>query len=205
MDAREPPDHPDPPGSPVSTLATPRLDRLITVIAAINAPLCRYGRNAAGALVAGMMVLAIAQIVSRTAFSHTLDWAEELARFMLVWAVLLVAPFAFRSGTYVAIDSFAQALPQRLLLAISALLNLLAGWICLMLLIESISFWQRGLSLSASALPVQMAWVYAIVPFALSAMVLVALELVLRLIGAQFRPDARLRLSGAVPQIDRGD
>jgi TRAP-type C4-dicarboxylate transport system permease small subunit len=190
---------------PVPPLATPRLDRLIAVIAAVNAPLCRYGRNAAGALIACMMVLAIAQIVSRAAFSHTLDWAEELARFMLVWTVLLVTPFAFRSGAHVAIDSFAHALPQRLLLAISTLLNLLAGWICVMLLIESVSFWQRGLSLSASALPVQMAWVYAIVPIALSAMVLVALELVLRLIGAQFRPDPRLRLSGAVPLVDRED
>jgi TRAP-type C4-dicarboxylate transport system permease small subunit len=181
------------------------LDRLIALLAAVNAPLCRYGRNAAGALIAGMVLLATVQIVSRAAFSHTLDWAEELARFLLVWSVLLVTPFAFRSGAHVAIDSFAYALPRRLLLAISALLNLLVGWIGLMLLIESIHFWQRGWSLSASALPVQMAWVYAIVPLALCAMVLVALELVLRLIGAQFRPDSRLRLFGAVPRIDPED
>lgn len=183
-------------------LALPRYDRLIAGIARVNAPVCRWGRNAAAALIACMMALAVAQIVSRAAFSHTLDWAEELARFMLVWAVLLVTPFAYRSGAHVAIDSFAHALPPRLLLAASTLLNLLAGWICVRFLIESISFWQRGLSLSASALPVQMAWVYAIVPLALSVMTLVALELVLRLIGAQFRPDPKLRLSGAVPLVE---
>lgn len=183
-------------------LALPRYDRLIAWIARVNAPVCRWGRNAAAALIACMMALAVAQIVSRAAFSHTLDWAEELARFMLVWAVLLVTPFAYRSGAHVAIDSFAHALPPRLLLAASTLLNLLAGWICVRFLIESISFWQRGLSLSASALPVQMAWVYAIVPLALSVMTLVALELVLRLIGAQFRPDPKLRLSGAVPLVE---
>lgn len=181
---------------------TPRLDRLIRVLARVNAPACRAGRNAAAVLIACMMALAIAQIVSRAAFSHTLDWAEELARFMLVWAVLLVTPFAYRSGAHVAIDSFAHALPPRLLLAASTLLNLLAGWICVRLLVESISFWQRGLSLSASALPVQMAWVYAVVPVALTATILVALELVLRLIGAQFRPDPQLRLSGAVPLVE---
>ncbi len=183
-------------------IPTPRLDRLIRLLAMINAPLSRWGRNTAAVLIACMMALAIAQIVSRAGFSHTLDWAEELARFMLVWAVLLVTPFAYRSGAHVAIDSFAHALPPRLLLAASACLNLLAGWICVRLLIESISFWQRGLSLSASALPVQMAWVYAIVPVALSAVTLVALELVLRLIGAQFRPDPQLRLSGAVPLVE---
>ncbi|MCU0756829.1 MAG: TRAP transporter small permease [Xanthomonadales bacterium] len=183
-------------------IPTPRLDRLIGLLAMVNAPLSRWGRNAAAVLIACMMALAVAQIVSRAAFSHTLDWAEELARFMLVWAVLLVTPFAYRSGAHVAIDSFAHALPPRLLLAASTLLNLLAGWICVRFLIESISFWQRGLSLTASALPVQMAWVYAIVPLALAVIVLVALELVLRLIGAQFRPDPKLRLSGAVPLVE---
>lgn len=179
----------------------PLLDRLIAALAAVNQPVCRVGRNVGGALVAAMLALAIAQIGSRAAFSHTLDWAEELARFMLVWTVLLVAPFAYRSGAHVAIDSFAQALPPRLLLATSVLLNLLAGWICLMLLIESIAFWQRGLSLTASAVPVHMAWVYIIVPVSLSALLLVAGELVLRLIGTVFRPDPQLRMIGAIPAV----
>ncbi len=175
------------------------LDALIRILAGINAPLCRAGRNAAGALIGAMMALAIAQICSRAAFDHTLDWAEELARFMLVWSVLLVAPYAYRSGQYVAIGSFAQALPPRLLLLTCAGLNSLAAWICAMLLVESGAFWQRGLNLSASALPLQMAWVYVIVPVALTALLLVAVELVLRVLAALLRPDPELRLAGAVP------
>ena len=178
------------------------VDRAIAVIARVNRPLARGGRSAAGALVAGMLLLAIAQIVTRAVFDLTLDWAEELARFMLVWAVLLVAPFAYRSGAKVAISGLVQSLPPRLLLFTSIVLNLLAGWICLMLLVESISFWQRGLALSASALPIQMAWIYAIVPFALLALVLVAVELVLRLCASAFRPDLDLRLVGSVASVD---
>ncbi|MCE3003145.1 MAG: TRAP transporter small permease subunit [Xanthomonadaceae bacterium] len=178
------------------------VDRAIAVIARVNRPLARGGRSAAGALVAGMLLLAIAQIVTRAVFDLTLDWAEELARFMLVWAVLLVAPFAYRSGAKVAISGLVQSLPPRLLLFTSIVLNLLAGWICLMLLVESIPFWQRGLALSASALPIQMAWIYAIVPLALLALVLVAVELVLRLCASAFRPDLDLRLVGSVASVD---
>lgn len=178
------------------------VDRAIAVIARVNRPLARGGRSAAGALVAGMLLLAIAQIVTRAVFDLTLDWAEELARFMLVWAVLLVAPFAYRSGAKVAISGLVQSLPPRLLLFTSIVLNLLAGWICLMLLVESIPFWQRGLALSASALPIQMAWIYAIVPLALLALVLAAVELVLRLCASAFRPDLDLRLVGSVASVD---
>lgn len=178
------------------------VDRAIAAFAFVNRPLARGGRAAAGALVAGMLLLAIAQIVTRAVFGLTLDWAEELARFMLVWAVLLVAPFAYRSGAKVAISGLVQSLPPRLLLFTSIVLNLLAGWICLMLLVESIPFWQRGLALSASALPIQMAWIYAIVPLALLALVLVAVELVLRLCASAFRPDLDLRLVGSVASVD---
>jgi TRAP-type C4-dicarboxylate transport system permease small subunit len=178
------------------------VDRAIAGLAGLNRPIARGGRATAGALVAGMLLLAIAQIVTRAVFGFTLDWAEEMARFMLVWAVLLVAPFAYRSGAKVAISGLVQSLPPRLLLLTSIVLNLIAGWICLVLLIESIPFWQRGLALSASALPIQMAWIYAVVPFALFTLLLVALELVLRLSASAFRPDLRLRLVGSVASVD---
>lgn len=178
------------------------VDGAIAAIAHVNRPVARTGRTIAGALVAGMLLLAIAQILTRAVFGFTLDWAEELARFMLVWAVLLVAPFAYRSGAKVAISGLVQSLPPRLLLLTSIVLNLLAGWICLMLLVESIPFWQRGLALSASALPIQMAWIYAIVPFALLALLLVAIELVLRLCASAFRPDLRLQLVGSVASVN---
>jgi TRAP-type C4-dicarboxylate transport system permease small subunit len=177
------------------------IDPAIAALAFVNRPLARFGRAIAGALIAGMLLLAIAQIVSRAAFGHTIDWAEELARFMLVWAVLLVAPFAYRTGAKVAIGALVQSLPPRLMLLTSVVLNLIIGWICAMLLIDSIAFWQRGLVLSASALPFRMAWVYAMVPAALLALALVASELVLRLIASTLRHDAKLRLVGSVASV----
>jgi TRAP-type C4-dicarboxylate transport system permease small subunit len=177
------------------------LDRLSAALAAVNAPLARVGRDLAAALIGAMVALALAQILSRALFSYTLDWAEELARVALVWSVLLVAPYAYRSGAHVSIASLAGALPPRLLIAVSALLNLLIAWICLEMLRESLPFVARGLTLTASALGIQVAWIYAIVPVSFACLLSVALELVLRLARSLSSPDPKLSLVGAVPGV----
>ncbi len=180
------------------------LDRVIAAFAAVNAPIARVGRDLAAALIGAMVLLAIAQILSRAMFDYTLDWAEELARVALVWSVLLVSPFAYRSGAHVAIGSFAATLPPRLLLAASAALNALVIWICAEMLVQSLSFWARGLALTASALGIQMAWIYAIVPAAFVCLMLIGIELVMRLLRSLLGPDPDLTLVGAVPGVKSG-
>ena len=177
------------------------LDRLTAALATVNDPVARIGRDLAASLIGAMVLLALAQILSRALFSYTLDWAEELARVALVWSVLLVSPFAYRSGAHVAIGSFAAALPPRLLLAASAVLNALVIWICVEMLVQSVSFWERGLALTASALGIQMAWIYAIVPFAFVCLLLTGIELVARLLRSLLSPDPDLTLVGAVPGV----
>lgn len=177
------------------------LDRLTAIFAAVNRPVARIGRDVAASLIGAMVLLALAQIFSRALFSYTLDWAEELARVALVWSVLLVSPFAYRSGAHVAIGSFAAALPPRLLMAASTILNLLVIWICVEMLVQSLTFWQRGLALTASALGIQMAWIYAIVPVAFVCLILVGIELVIRLLRSLLGPDPDLTLVGAVPGV----
>ena len=122
---------------------------VVRALGRVNGPLSLAARNLAGALLAVMLALALAQIVSRGVFHYSLDWAEELARVALVWSVLLVAPFAYRNGAHVAIVSFAEALPPRLLACTSLLLNVLIVWILAVLFVESFAFWRRGLEIMA--------------------------------------------------------
>jgi TRAP-type C4-dicarboxylate transport system permease small subunit len=180
------------------------MDSVIRLLAAINAPIARWGRSFAAVLLAAMLVVAIAQILSRAAFNYTLDWAEEVARMALVWSVLLAAPLGYRSGGHVAIAAFSESLPPRLLYATALLLNLLIGWICVELLVESIGFVQRGLTIVASALPIRMGYVYVIMPVSLAAMLLVACEAVLHLAVALRDGRYDLQLSGAVPVMHDG-
>jgi TRAP-type C4-dicarboxylate transport system permease small subunit len=145
--------------------------------------------------------VALAQIVSRGVFHHSLDWAEELARVALVWSVLLVAPYAYRKGAHVAIVSFAEALPPRLLAITSVLLNLLIVWILTVLFIESFAFWRRGLEIMASTLPFKMAWIYAVVPAAFALLILVGIELIGRLLLNLAGAPSGIVMEGAMPAV----
>jgi TRAP-type C4-dicarboxylate transport system permease small subunit len=177
------------------------IDKAIHWLATINAPIARWGRSFAAVLLAIMLAVALAQILSRAIFNFTLDWGEDIARMSLVWSVLLTAPIGYRSGSHVAISAFVEALPPRWLYWIALLVNLLVGWICVMLLIESRALVMRGLSITAATVPIQMVWVYAIVPVVLTALILVALEMSLRLARALLTRQFDLMLSGVVPII----
>jgi TRAP-type C4-dicarboxylate transport system permease small subunit len=179
----------------------PLLLRVVGRLGRVNGPLSLAGRNVAGALLAVMLALTLAQILSRGLFHHSLDWAEELARVALVWSVLLVAPYAYRKGAHVAIVSFAEALPPRLLACTSLLLNLLIVWILVALFIESFAFWRRGLEIMASTLEIRMAWIYAIVPTAFALLILVGLELVARLVLHLAGGPAGIVMEGAMPAV----
>jgi TRAP-type transport system small permease protein len=175
--------------------------RTAGILGRINGPLSRAGRDVAGLLLAVMLALALAQIISRGVFHYSLDWAEELARVALVWSVLLVGPYAYRKGAHVAIVSFAEALPPRLLVGCSLLLNALTVWIVAVLFAESFAFWRRGLDISASTMDIPMAWVYAIVPVALALLILVGVELVLRLLLHAAGQPSGIVMEGAMPAV----
>jgi TRAP-type transport system small permease protein len=180
------------------------IDNAIRLLAAINAPIARWGRSLAASLLALMLAVAVAQILSRAILNFTLDWAEELARISLVWSVLLVAPIGYRTGGHVAIGAFAESLPPRLRYVTALLLNVLIGWICLTLLIESFSLVERGMNIVGSGVPIRMAWVYAVVPASLAAMLLVSLEAILRIADSLRRGCWDPPLSGAVPVMQDG-
>jgi TRAP-type C4-dicarboxylate transport system permease small subunit len=177
------------------------LSRAVALLGRVNRPLALAGRNFAALLLAVMLAMALAQIVSRGLFNHSLDWAEELARVALVWSVLLVAPYAYRKGAHVAIVSFAEALPPRLLALTSLSLNLLIVWILARLFTESFAFWKRGLEITATTLDIKMAWIYAIVPAAFGLLILVGIELVGRLLLHIAGAPAGIVMEGAMPAV----
>jgi TRAP-type C4-dicarboxylate transport system permease small subunit len=162
------------------------LNRLLSAAArgleTVNAPIARWGLSISAFLLALMLAVALAQIVSRGLFNHTLDWAEEVARMALVWSALLAAPMGYRATGHVAITAFIEGLPRRVLLIVGVVVNLLVAWICLMFLRESFDFVARGATIVATALPLRMSWIYSVVPLALTALWLISMEVCARLL-----------------------
>jgi TRAP-type transport system small permease protein len=63
------------------------------------------------ALLAGMAVLVIGNVISRYVFSHSFSWVEEVSRYMMIWVTLLGAGSALRVGGHIAIDTLQGVLP----------------------------------------------------------------------------------------------
>lgn len=79
------------------------------------------------AAMAGMAGLVIAQVVSRYALAHSIDWAEEVARLAFVWAMFLAIPHGIRSGIHVGIDVVVIRLPEAWQEALFRLAAVLGG------------------------------------------------------------------------------
>lgn len=187
--------------APPAPPAVRAADAAAAALGRLTGPATRAGRSLAAVLIAVMVLLAVGPILSRALFDYALDWAEELARATLVWSVLAVLPYAYRAGTHVAIDSFAAALPPRLLLATSLAIDLLVLGVAGLFFVESLHFWERGLTIVSQSMGYRMAWVYSIVPVSFALLIAVAIELALRLARSFWRLDPELVLAGAVPGV----
>ena len=163
--------------------------RVLTHLAKVNEILCGAARGFAGLLLVAMVIIVILQIVFRYVLNDSLIWTEELAKTMMVWTAFLVAPWAYRVGANVRIEIFVAEMPRALRKSMELFLNLLVFWIVIVFLWESFGFWQRGLSVRADSLPIQVAWFYLVVPVAFFLLLLAGIEQLLRNFLALRNPD----------------
>lgn len=157
--------------------------KLQQTLLAINTPLGKlnYGianlaKNLAGGLLALMLAMILAQVFFRYVLNDSLAWTEELAKFSMVWVACLVAPWAYREHLNVSIQMFADALPALLRRMTELLITLLVLAICGIFFIQSLDFWETGLSINASSVPVKLAYFYSCAPFAFGSICMVGLE-----------------------------
>jgi TRAP-type C4-dicarboxylate transport system permease small subunit len=88
-----------------------------------------------GAVAVGLMVLAILiQVFFRYVLNHALPWPDEAARFCMLWMAGLMAPTAFRTGGFVAIDMLVVMLPR----LVGGVLNLFLLIVSLVVLVVGV-------------------------------------------------------------------
>jgi TRAP-type C4-dicarboxylate transport system permease small subunit len=157
--------------------------KLQQTLFAFNTPLGKFNyavasvaKNLAGGLLALMLGMILAQVFFRYVLNDSLAWTEELAKFAMVWVACLVAPWAYRAHLNVSIQMFADALPAVLRRITELLITLLVMVICGIFFLQSLEFWQTGLSINASSVPVKLAYFYSCAPFAFGSICLVGLE-----------------------------
>jgi len=148
----------------VQRLADVLFERLATPLAAIT--------------LAAALVAMGGQVVFRYGLGASLIWAEEVARYALVWSTMFGAAVAYRQGGHVAITDLTARLPERLSRQVGRAVHLLVFGFAALVAWQG---WALALRTFARhqlspALQIDIAWIYLALPVGGVLVMLAALE-----------------------------
>lgn len=171
----------------------------------LNSFVLRVGKTVAWISLALMVFVILLQVFFRYVINNALPWPDEAARFLMLWMTGLIAPLAYRSGGFVAIEMLGSALPKRIgsifglvLLLLSALVLFYAvklGWAHTMGFggnFDSSSLWLPMDWLGFEAIKVKLRYMYASLLVCVILLLSVNSELVIRAILSIIRPEMEL-------------
>lgn len=127
-----------------------------------------------------MTLVVLLQVFCRYVLNAPLSWPEEASRYLMVWMTFLVAPFAYRHGLLVRLESWVARLPKRGRRVLELVTNVLIACTLLVLLRETLWMVERGSGIRSSALNVSMGWVFAVMPVSLVLLLSVTCELTMK-------------------------
>jgi TRAP-type transport system small permease protein len=115
-------------------------------------------------LLAAMAIIIFANVGLRYLTSHSIEWAEEVARHLMIWVTFIGAGLVLRYGGHASIDNLQDALPKKLAIALRVVVAvLLLGFFCFMVWYGWL-YLQRTQFQSTAATQISFAYVYAAMP-----------------------------------------
>lgn len=116
------------------------------------------------ALLGAMSVIIFANVALRYLTDQSIEWAEEVARHMMIWLTFLGAGPVLRYGGHIAVDNLQDALPARAAVAVRCLIASLLGGFFVFMVVWGVFYMQRAQFQTTAATQISFAWVYAAMP-----------------------------------------
>ncbi|WP_298923926.1 TRAP transporter small permease [uncultured Ramlibacter sp.] len=115
-------------------------------------------------LLAAMAVIIFTNVALRYLTSHSIEWAEEVSRHMMIWLTFLGAGPVLRYGGHIAVENLQDALPRQAAIALRAFIAVCLfaffgfmiwyGWL----------YMQRTMFQLTAATQIPFAYVYSAMP-----------------------------------------
>ena len=125
-----------------------------------------FEKTAVTALLGTMIAVVFLQVIFRFVIKGSLPWSEELARYVMVWAVFIGASMGAKSGAHIGVEAFVKVLPEgwkKPLVIVSAAFSVLfCGVVFALSAKVGINIFTSGQVSPAMEIP--MYWAYAAVP-----------------------------------------
>jgi TRAP-type transport system small permease protein len=134
------------------------------MVDAFERGLMRLNRAVLVVLLAAMAVVIFANVVLRYGTSASIEWAEEVARYLMVWLTFLGAGPVLRYGGHIAVENLQDALPGRAAVVLRALIAALLAAFFVFMIVYGLMYVQRAQFQMTPTTQISMAWVYAAMP-----------------------------------------
>ena len=126
--------------------------------------LMRANRAALIMLLAAMALIIFANVVLRYTTSQSIEWAEEVARHMMIWLTFLGAGPVLRYGGHIAVDNMQDSLPRAVAVTVRLLIAVLLFAFFGFMVWYGVQYMERTQYQLTASTQVSMAWVYASMP-----------------------------------------
>jgi len=115
-------------------------------------------------LLSGMALIVFANVVLRYATSGSLVWAEEVARYAMVWLTLLGAGPVLRTGGHIAIENLQDVLPTSVAKVLRAAIVASLCGLGIGMVVMGVQYMRRAQYQLTASTQVSFAYVYAAMP-----------------------------------------
>ena len=116
------------------------------------------------ALLAAMAIIIFSNVVLRYSTNQSIEWAEEVARYLMVWLTFLGAGPVLRYGGHIAVDNFQDSLPIQWARSVRLLIAVLLTGFFVFIIWYGLTYVERVQYQMTPTTQISMSWVYAAMP-----------------------------------------
>ena len=137
-----------------------------------------------------MSVIIFCNVVLRYSTNESIEWAEEVARHLMIWVTFIGAGPVLRYGGHIAVDNLQDALPKSVARVLRVLIAILIGGMLVFLFWFGLEYMDRTQYQLTPSTQISFAYIYAGLPVG-AAMALVHWLLIVRdyVLERQFASD----------------
>ena len=116
------------------------------------------------ALLAAMSIIIFSNVVLRYSTNQSIEWAEEVARYLMVWLTFVGAGPVLRYGGHIAVDNFQDSLPIAWARAIRVFIAVMLTGFFIFIIWYGFIYVDRVQYQMTPTTQVSMSWVYGAMP-----------------------------------------
>lgn len=117
-----------------------------------------------GILLIVMTVVIALQVFSRFVLSDSLEWSEELARYLMIWLVFLAAALALRRKQLIGVEAINERLSFKAKRVLKTIVHIVSISFFILLMVKGVEMLGHVQAQTSPSMKISMLFPYAAVP-----------------------------------------